>query len=83
MARSAKFSVEKTKDAVTFTEVLPFDPTVEGWAFLSACCCSVEFRRGKDLLSVEMQKGFMKLDREGIEIYAVPENHLEFQVKTL
>lgn len=76
------FSVEKTKDNETFIEVLPFNPVVEGWDFIEACCCSVEFRKGNTILSVAKQKGYMCFTNgDNRTITALPHNQVGFMIR--
>jgi hypothetical protein len=71
----------KEKDGIAFKYVMPFNPTLNGWKYESACCCNVVFSKDNKSLVVASKKKRIEV-RDGdniINAFPMPINHKEFE----
>lgn len=82
-----KFTVEKKdKEGNSYMQEFPFNPLSFGWRFMQACCCEVWFRKDNRVIVLIPEKNRMEIvdahDMQVIETKSIPENGLQFLIKT-
>lgn len=81
------FTAIKKKGEVAKEETLPFNPIADGWNYIGACCCEINFEKDgikikanseyKTLKVFKLTKRTQKL----IDVFRLPNNQLEFLIK--
>lgn len=76
------FTAIKEKNGEYFKEVLPFNPLLEGWSYVSACCCKVTFQKGGITLKVEKKNNCMYVVNgdEVKDVLVLPHSQYEFKI---
>ena len=76
------FIAIKEKDGKRFKQSLPFNPTIEGWDYHSACCCNVSFTKGDLKMKVDKDKKIVFIEKEEkqIDLFSMPNNQIEFKI---
>lgn len=75
------FTAIKEKNGERFKVTLPFNPLLEGWQYVGACCCKITFSKDNMVLKVEVGKSCMYvLDGSNVkDVITMPRNHSEFK----
>lgn len=81
------FTAIKKKNNELFNQTLDFNPIADGWDYKGACCCEIDFQKGKIKLSVNSEHKQLKFFIAGkrdklIDVFRLPSNQIEFLIKT-
>jgi len=82
------FTAIKKKGEVVRNETLPFNPTADGWEYVGACCCEINFTKGdvkikanSELRTLKVLKMLPKGKYKLLDVFRIPSNQLEFSIK--
>ena len=81
------FTAIKKKNDELFNETLLFNPSADGWEFTGACCCEIKFKKDNIKLFAHSERKLLKVYKAGkkdklIDVFRLPNNQLEFLIKT-